>query len=326
MPLISVIIPVYKATAVIDRCLASVLNSTHTDLEVICVNDGSPDDSGERLKTWQEKDARVKYIDKENGGVSSARNLALQHVSGEYVTFIDADDTIDADYIQLMLEAAKKYKADCVCTGCTQHHIKGKLEAVPAQKKIMSPPKVQDLRKTQPAPWGHLYKTSVLKRSGASFPLNIRYGEDTAFNYAVFPYCRTYVQIPTPGYHYWHGKDSATSKKESIVTDMIKATEWLGKQYQKSGFTSERIDLLVTYAAHSLQHIRNSAKHGVQKEASEAMRAVLINLNIKKDDLNRVKKRFRKMISKILAGNTSLGFTYYRRRIMQTLRLAKPKR
>jgi glycosyltransferase involved in cell wall biosynthesis len=323
MPLVSVIIPVYKSAAVIDRCLGSVLNSTYTKLEVICVNDGSPDDCGERLKAWQEKDARIKYIEKENGGVSSARNIALQHINGEYVTFVDADDTIDADYIQLMLEAAQQYNADCVCTGCTLHDLKQKAKPVPVPLKIMSPPLPSDLRYMQQAVWAHLYKTETLKKSGATFPLNIRYGEDTAFHYAIFPYCRTYIQIPTPGYHYWEMENSASSKKEDTVTDMLKATEWLGQQYQKRGMTPDRIDLLVGFAGHSMQHIRKSAKHSIQKEAAEMMRKLLIHQNVKKENLNRLKKRVRKMMAKILDGDMSLGFSYYRRRILRKLHLSK---
>ncbi len=323
MPLVSVIIPVYKSAAVIDRCLGSVLNSTYTKLEVICVNDGSPDDCGERLKAWQEKDARIKYIEKENGGVSSARNIALQHINGEYVTFVDADDTIDTDYIQLMLEAAQQYNADCVCTGCTLHDLKQNAKPVPVPLKIMSPPLPSDLRYTQQAVWAHLYKTETLKKSGATFPLNIRYGEDTAFHYAIFPYCRTYIQIPTPGYHYWEMENSASSKKEDTVTDMIKATEWLGKQYQKQGITPDRMDLLVYYAGRSMYYIRASAAHSRQKRATAAMRAVLINLNIKKDDLNRLKKRIKKMMDKVLGGDLSMGFSYYRRRFLRKLRLTK---
>lgn len=103
--LISVIIPIYNMEAFLARCLDSVLNNSYQNLEVICVDDGSTDRSPEILRDYAEKDSRIVPIFQANGGVSSARNAALDRMTGEYVTFIDSDDYVHPQYFELLLRA-----------------------------------------------------------------------------------------------------------------------------------------------------------------------------------------------------------------------------
>ena len=101
---ISVIIPVYKAEEYLERCVDSVLAQTYSNLEIILVDDGSPDNSGQICDRYAEKDSRVKVIHKKNGGVSSARNAGLDVATGEFVAFVDSDDFIAPDmYEKLMV-------------------------------------------------------------------------------------------------------------------------------------------------------------------------------------------------------------------------------
>ena len=106
-PLISIIIPIYNMEAYLGRCLDSVLNNTYRNLELLCVDDGSTDGSLAILRAYAENDARIIVISKENGGVSSARNAALERVRGEYVTFVDPDDYVHPQYIALLLQTIK---------------------------------------------------------------------------------------------------------------------------------------------------------------------------------------------------------------------------
>ena len=92
--LLSVIVPVYNVEAYLVKCVESILNQTYPNLEVILVDDGSPDGSGAICDTFADKDSRVKVIHKPNGGLSSARNAGLEEASGEYITFVDSDDWI----------------------------------------------------------------------------------------------------------------------------------------------------------------------------------------------------------------------------------------
>ena len=113
-PAVSIIIPVYNVAKWLDECLESVVGQTFSDFEVILINDGSTDESGEKCRKWCEKDARIRLIDKDNEGPSKARNLGIQEASGVYLAFLDADDWIDRRYLELMYGRAVRTDADMV--------------------------------------------------------------------------------------------------------------------------------------------------------------------------------------------------------------------
>lgn len=98
--MISIIIPIYKAERYLSKCVDSILAQTYADWELLLVDDGSPDNSGELCDEYAAKDKRIKVFHKENGGVSSARNLGLEMMAGEWVTFVDADDWIASDTLE----------------------------------------------------------------------------------------------------------------------------------------------------------------------------------------------------------------------------------
>ena len=104
MTLISVIVPCYNQAQYLDECLQSVLDQTYTDWECIIVNDGSPDHTEEIAKKWVEKDARFRYLFKENGGLSSARNAGIEIAKGEWILPLDADDKIGNQYLEQFLK------------------------------------------------------------------------------------------------------------------------------------------------------------------------------------------------------------------------------
>ena len=110
--LISIVIPIYNAEKYLEECLNSIKNQTYKNIEVIMVNDGSKDDSETICKRFSEDDARFRYFTKVNGGVSSARNLGLDNVKGDYITFIDADDWIAEKHLELLINSIKKTNSD----------------------------------------------------------------------------------------------------------------------------------------------------------------------------------------------------------------------
>ena len=110
-PLISVIIPVYKTEKYLDRCVSSVVNQTYENLEIILVDDGSPDRCPEMCDEWAAKDPRIKVIHKKNGGLSDARNVALDVMKGDYVTFIDSDDWVSLRYVEVLYEGIVRNNA-----------------------------------------------------------------------------------------------------------------------------------------------------------------------------------------------------------------------
>ena len=109
---VSIIVPVYNVEKYIDECIISLLNQTYENLEIILVDDGSTDTSGERCDKFADSDARIKVIHQKNGGAGSAKNRALNIVSGEYVAFVDSDDYVSTKYIQILVETIKNADAD----------------------------------------------------------------------------------------------------------------------------------------------------------------------------------------------------------------------
>lgn len=120
--MISVIIPVYKAELFLERCVSSVLNQTYRDIELILVNDGSPDNCGRMCDEYVLKDNRVRVIHKKNGGVSTARNAGLDIAKGDYITFVDSDDYIDACMYEKMMAIAQRYDCDVVMCDCVKEY------------------------------------------------------------------------------------------------------------------------------------------------------------------------------------------------------------
>ena len=116
-PLISIIVPVYKVEPYLRRCVDSILNQTYRNLEVILVDDGSPDNCGSICDAYAKQDSRVKVIHKENGGLSSARNAGLDVMSGAYVGFVDSDDWIEPHMYESLLKLMEKFDAQMALGG-----------------------------------------------------------------------------------------------------------------------------------------------------------------------------------------------------------------
>lgn len=115
-PLISVIVPVYKVEKYLDECVQSILNQKYKALEIILVDDGSPDNCPQMCDAWAARDTRIKVIHKPNGGLSSARNAGLEICTGDYIAFVDSDDWIESEMYQRMLDAIERENADiCAC-------------------------------------------------------------------------------------------------------------------------------------------------------------------------------------------------------------------
>lgn len=120
MSKISVVVPVYNAEPFLSQCIESILNQTHRDIELILVDDGSPDNCPKICDSYAVQDTRVRVIHKENGGVSTARNAGLDATTGEYVTFVDSDDYIDATMYEKMMDVVRAYSCDIVMCDCVK--------------------------------------------------------------------------------------------------------------------------------------------------------------------------------------------------------------
>lgn len=212
---VSVIIPVYNSEKYLRRCLDSVVSQTLKDLEIICVDDGSTDESAQILKAYSERDERITIINLENSGVSAARNAGLKIARGKYIGFVDSDDWIDPDFFQKLYSAAEKHKADAACTGIKRCYESGKiidklkidqeriLVTAAEKYKFLEIPKKCYL-------WNKIYKKSELDRQKLSFKEDIDMCEDVFFLIRFLYFAGKVITVQNTHYYYWVNDESVS--------------------------------------------------------------------------------------------------------------------
>ncbi len=211
---VSVIIPVYKVEDYLDDCLDSVQNQTYKDIEIICVNDGSPDNSGEILKKHQKKDKRIKIINQENQGISAARNAGMKAATGNWIYFVDSDDLILPYTLEKAVESAKEYDPEIVNFKYEDfsQHLRPDLSARPyeGRGKLLievngkeNPFKIFDLEKVNV--WQNLYKRSFLEEHNIQFKKGI-ICEDVLFTWKCELYAKKMVKDDNIYYLYRYGR------------------------------------------------------------------------------------------------------------------------
>ena len=177
---ISVILPVYNVQEYLPRCLDSIINNSFPDLEIICVDDGSTDNSPDILRSYEKQDNRIKVYVKENGEISSARNEGMRHCSGEWVAFIDSDDWIHKEYFSVLHSVQTKKDYDVVVCDhlrtedvhCTEYEIK--------KYDINDLDRISNMssHKTNSYVWGRIFKREIIA--------NILFQEDEKVEDAVY--------------------------------------------------------------------------------------------------------------------------------------------
>lgn len=190
-PVLSVIIPVYNTEKYLIKCLDSVINQTFKSMEVICVNDGSTDNSLDILKKYQSIDDRVKIINKKNGGLSSARNIGIEHAQGSYITFVDSDDFIESNAYQDTLYCFDNSKVDLVYFS-TRLVIEDNISRTQDQRyfehKYTGLVNLSNdvIAKMDVCAWNKIYKLSIIKKYDIRFPNGLWYEDNPFFwSYAL---------------------------------------------------------------------------------------------------------------------------------------------
>ncbi len=213
--LVSIIMPVYQIPEKLLRhSIESVLNQTYKKIELILVDDGSDDDSGKICDEYAYMDHRVTCCHTANQGVSGARNYGLERAQGDYITFVDSDDSLDPCIIQQMTRVCIEEKADCVICSCRHLHKNSMEEKTnnlkfPVNKKVYSRERIlhelfymgkpyEEMEIT--AVWGKLYSKKIIK--DIFFDTDMSIGEDFVFNYNFLKNALTVVCIDTKGYNY----------------------------------------------------------------------------------------------------------------------------
>ncbi len=209
---ISVVIPVYNVEKYLPRCLDSVINQTYTDLEIILVDDGSTDGCGEICDEYAAADKRIRVIHKTNGGLSDARNAGIEIASGEYITFIDSDDSVSGSCVELLLKTAEKYDADIVQGRYTSRleelgTLSGSISVMTGEEAFRQIMLFGDITVNA---WAKLYRTRLF--DSIRFPKG-RINEDSLTTYKVVLLAGKVVSMPDNIYFYFIRSDSIIGRK-----------------------------------------------------------------------------------------------------------------
>lgn len=212
--LISIIVPVYNVENYLERCLQSLINQTYKNIEIVCVNDGSTDNSLNILNDFQKKDSRIKIISQENQGLSEARNVGIKNSSGKYIGFVDSDDWVDLDYYEKLYNALIDSKSDFACAN-TKFFENGKTGYIKFQQnKIFSEldKKIDNYKNGSVC--DKLYKKSLFLDNDIKFIKGYFY-EDNIVLLQLTYYSKKIVTINTVSYYYFNNNNSITREKNS---------------------------------------------------------------------------------------------------------------
>jgi glycosyltransferase involved in cell wall biosynthesis len=224
MTLVSVIIPVYNAELHLKKCIDSLIAQTHQNCEFIFVNDGSSDNSQISIEDFQKTDSRIVLINQQNQGVSAARNNGIAIAKGDYIGFVDADDTVIPSLFQTLLEIAQKNNVDVVISKYILHQ-NGNKTISPTlfpENQILNSEFIQHQiipymikKENLNAIWTKLFTSEIIKKNAITFPIGIALGEDGLFNMNVFQKAKNIYFTDFAGYNYYEIEGSATRNFES---------------------------------------------------------------------------------------------------------------
>lgn len=228
--MISVIIPIYNTSKLLNRMLKSVQEQSYKDLEIILINDGSTDESEQECKKAAVNDKRIRYFYQENAGVSSARNYGMKVAQGEYVAFLDSDDEIDKEYFEQLLIACKN--ADiAVCNVVVENDDKEEISRFEMNNQMLT--SIQALNQLltrkgiNSGPCAKLFRKKIIE--GLYFP-DLKVYEDILFVKDAFIKAKKVSVINSVAYHYYQNEGSAMHTRSNTPSlDIINATEQLLK-------------------------------------------------------------------------------------------------
>lgn len=239
---VSIIIPVYNRESTIERCLDSILTQTYKNLEVIIINDGSTDRSGEIINAYALKDSRILAITKENSGVSDSRNFGLKAAHGDYIQFADSDDWLPERATELLVEALEKNRSDMVIADyCRvrgrQLYQSGAIEnagtLTRAEFAQVMMEKASDFY--YGVVWNKLYRRKIIKKYKLQFSEELQWCEDFLFNLEYLKYTAKVEVIKEPVYYYVKTKGSLVSTQTTpgnIIRTKLMLYDYYKKLYE----------------------------------------------------------------------------------------------
>lgn len=259
--LISIIIPVYKVEKYLEKCIQSVINQTYENLQIILVDDGSPDNCGKICDEYAKKDHRIEVIHKSNGGLSDARNKGLEIAKGEYIGFVDSDDYIESDMYEVLYNLLKQYNVDVsICNFYTVSQ--GKIAIKNADNGIKEYNRIEILKEIlldnniQSYAWNKLYKKELFNE--IKYPVGKKY-EDIGTTFYLLEKCNKVVVTGKPEYYYINRQDSIVNNvTETTIIDYIELI------MQRYDYIEENIKELSSYNKDYLKRILKIAEQDIK--------------------------------------------------------------
>lgn len=262
--LISIIVPIYNKEDYLPQCLDSIINQSYTNFEVLLINDGSTDESGKICVEYAERDIRFRYFEKENGGVSSARNLGLERSEGAYITFIDSDDWVEFNYLEVLYNALRENNADVAISSYKSYYLDGKfyLRVYSSQEEeflrigkrnrdvfLEEFPKLGKLNHDFHCIASKLFKRELLESQ--KFDESINYGEDLYFFFNLYLKMQSIIYVKEATYIYrQHGTNITLNFTESLALQEIQIHEQILKSAESQGIATfyylEKLKYLVS--------------------------------------------------------------------------------
>lgn len=286
--LISIIVPVYNSAKVVKRCIDSIINQNYSNWELIIVNDGSTDSSLSICEEYEKIDKRIHIVDKENGGVSSARNRGILQAKGNYICFVDSDDLIEPSFLSVLTSSIKESNPDLTICGMKKISANGDNESI-LPKKYCIKGKVAIANFVQrhylewlvSSPWGKLYKKSQLPIRG--FDETISLGEDLKFNIEYFQKISSIEIVPEALYNYYDNEGSLTKSYKPGHLEAINEIYSITKKYIEG---IEGVDLrLLKYVNYKLfsfcvSFMSQNMKLSNKQDEKEFIKQIVDNNNL----------------------------------------------
>ena len=278
MPKVSLIIPVYNVENYIEKCLNSVVNQTLKDMEVIIVNDGSKDLSKQKIQKYLEKYPWIKYLEKENGGLSDARNYGMPYATGKYIAFLDSDDYVEETMYEEMYNIAEKENADMVDCDFVWEYPNRKRKDIGEIYKT----KKEMIEKCRVVAWNKIIKREILEKTKIKFPVGLRY-EDMEFFYKLVPYINKVSFIKKCFVHYVQRENSIANTQNVRTKEIFIILDNIISYYKEKGLYDEyRDELEYIYVKFLLcSSLKRISKIAEKKDRKQAQKETWDNINKK---------------------------------------------
>lgn len=283
MKKVSVIVPVYNVEKYLNRCLNSLVKQTLKDIEIIVVNDGSPDNSSDIILKYVKKYKNVVYYNKENGGLSDARNFGIEHANGEYIAFVDSDDYVDKDMLKKLYNKASSSNFDIVC--CNFDYVDDNGNFIKyGNSKVINDLNGDSIRRCMldiyPTAWNKLYKKELFE-NGIRFKKGVWY-EDVEFLYRLFPYVKSIGTINDSLYHYVQREGAITKTFDERLYHYIDNWNGIIKFYKENNFYNQYVkELEFCYVRYLYAtFVKQATNYSDKEKYDEAVEIAITNVEL----------------------------------------------